>query len=119
MQLVGPRPTGCYTSVEELLDDVARDPNEFIGRRQHRGRDQEVQTWIDQIQVFGFHTARLDIRQHSAVYRDVIAELWQAAGLVESCSSLTEEDRIRLLAVPIEGLDFGDPLGSAKPRSKH
>ena len=44
---------------------------------------QEIQTWLDQIQVFGFHTARLDIRQHAAIYRDGLAELWQAAGLIK------------------------------------
>jgi phosphoenolpyruvate carboxylase len=109
VQMVGPRPTGCYSSVEELLDDVGAIQSSLLAEGNTEVAGQEVQTWIDQIQVFGFHTARLDIRQHSAVYRDVIAELWQAAGLIDSGVSLTEADRIRLLAVPIKGLDYGDP----------
>lgn len=115
VQLTGPRPTGSYTSVEELLDDVGAIRTSLLVEGNTEVADQEVQTWVDQIQVFGFHTARLDIRQHSAVYRDVIAELWQAAGLIDNRSSLTEEDRIRLLAVPIEGLDYGDPARLSQP----
>ena len=40
----------------------------------------EVQAWLDQIAVFGFHTARLDVRQHAAVYREVMEEFWRGAG---------------------------------------
>src|SRR5207342_3726457 len=100
--LTGPRPNGCYTSAEELISDVAAIRTSLLAEGNTEVAEQEVQTWIDQIQVFGLHTARLDIRQHSAVYRDVISELWQAAGLIDSRSSLTEADRGRLLAVPIE-----------------
>lgn len=57
----------------------------------------EVQAWLDQIAAFGLHTARLDIRQHSEVYRGVMEELWRAIGMIKPDQELTEEDRQRLL----------------------
>ena len=58
----------------------------------------EVQTWLDQITVFGFHTARLDIRQHAAVYREVMEEFWRDAGLISvRRARRTEAERQQLL----------------------
>ncbi len=108
-QLLGPLPTGSYASTEELLDDVCAIHSSLLAEGNTEVASQEVQSWIDQIQIFGLHTARLDIRQHAAVYRDVVAEIWQAAGLIEDRGSLTEEDRIRLLAMPTESLNHVDP----------
>ncbi len=108
-QLIGPLPTGSYASTEELLDDVCAIHSSLLAEGNTEVASQEVQSWIDQIQVFGLQTARLDIRQHAAVYREVVAEIWQAAGLIEDRGSLTEENRIRLLAAPIESLGHVDP----------
>ncbi|MEM9184865.1 MAG: phosphoenolpyruvate carboxylase [Planctomycetota bacterium] len=38
----------------------------------------EVQPWLDQVAAFGLCTARLDVRQHSGVYRAVMDEIWLA-----------------------------------------
>ena len=70
----------------------------------------EVQTWLDQIAVFGFHTARLDIRQHAAVYREVIEELWRSAGLIPQDGVPAEQERQRLLSSEFDprfGADAG------------
>ncbi len=57
----------------------------------------EIETWLDQIRVFGFHTACLDVRQHSSVYRSVMAELWRQSGSIGE-QPLTELGRQRLLS---------------------
>ena len=69
----------------------------------------EVQAWLDQIKVFGFHTARLDVRQHADVYREVMEEFWRGAGLLSNEGPPTENERQRLLT---GGLD---PRGAEKP----
>jgi len=57
----------------------------------------EVQEWLDRIDAFGLHLARLDVRQDARQYRIVIDELLQAAGLCKSPETLEESNRIELL----------------------
>jgi phosphoenolpyruvate carboxylase len=50
-------------------------------------------------EVFGFHLAPLDMRQHSGVLESVVAELLAAAGVVSHYSDMSEADkRARLVA---------------------
>ena len=48
--------------------------------------------------MFGFHFARLDIREHAKVHRHAIAEILSAIGLHESYDTLADEERATLLA---------------------
>lgn len=48
------------------------------------------------IQVFGFHLATIDVRQHSGVHERVVSELLAAAGL-EHYPALDETARLRVL----------------------
>ncbi|WP_442482005.1 phosphoenolpyruvate carboxylase [Aeoliella sp. SH292] len=59
--------------------------------------ENEIKPWLAQIRVFGLHTARLDLRQHSAVYRESIDELWKLAGLCDDGAKLDEPARVELL----------------------
>jgi phosphoenolpyruvate carboxylase len=53
---------------------------------------------IRQVQVFGFHLAALDVRQHSERHASALAELLQATGLLQKdYRTLEEEDRLHLL----------------------
>lgn len=49
------------------------------------------------IDIFGFHLASLDMRQCSEVHETVLAELFKMAQVEPNYSSLSEEDKIRLL----------------------
>ena len=62
----------------------------------------EVQAWLDQIKTFGFHLARLDVRQDARNYRLVMDELFRALGLCEYPEDLDEASRESLL---IESMD--------------
>ena len=53
-------------------------------------------------QVFGFHLARLDLRQHSEVHEGVVTEILRAAGVAEDYSSLDEDARVALLVRELE-----------------
>ena len=68
--------------------------------------ENEIEPWLDQIRIFGLHTARLDIRQHSGVYRQAIEELWQVAGLCDDPAGLDEGSRVQLLL---------DTMGAKQP----
>jgi phosphoenolpyruvate carboxylase len=78
-------------NVSTLLDAVSKSPAADL-------LVDEVQQWLDRIDTFGLHLARLDVRQDARQYRTVINELLKAAGLCESSESLEESARVTLLA---------------------
>jgi phosphoenolpyruvate carboxylase len=95
------RPVGKgapYESVRELqadLDVLHRSLISNNARVIARGRLRLLRRAVD---CFGFHLARLDIRQNSAVHERTIAELIDAATPGMSYLALGEEARIALLS---------------------
>jgi phosphoenolpyruvate carboxylase len=68
---------------------------------------------VTRLRVFGFHLARLDLRQHSAVHEQAMAEVLRASGRHADYAALPEAERVRLLsgvleAPPPEGPPRGD-----------
>jgi phosphoenolpyruvate carboxylase len=59
-------------------------------------------------QVFGFHLAAMDLRQHSAVHERAVTELLRKGGVADY-SVMTEEGRIALLGRLLERADLGAP----------
>lgn len=57
----------------------------------------ETSTWLDQIDVFGFHLARLDVRQDSRTYRNVVDELLKIGNLSDAPETISEEARQTVL----------------------
>lgn len=95
-ELAGEDPAGYFSR-----NDLAADLHLVADCLRDAGDDllveNEIEPWLAQIKVFGLHTARLDLRQHSAVYRGAIEELWQQAGLCDDPSTLDEPARVQLL----------------------
>ncbi|WP_319436397.1 phosphoenolpyruvate carboxylase [Mycobacterium sp. RTGN5] len=52
----------------------------------------------DAVEVFGFHLSGLDMRQNSDVHEEVIAELLSWAGVHPDYASLSEPERVEVLA---------------------
>lgn len=88
----------AYRSPAELLRDLElvrasllQDGEEGLAR----GR---LAALIRQVQVFGFHFAALDVRQHSERHANALAELLRVTGLQKrDYRDLDEQDRIHLL----------------------
>ncbi|MCX7184416.1 MAG: phosphoenolpyruvate carboxylase [Nitrosospira sp.] len=67
-------------------------------------------------EVFGFHLAPLDMRQHSNVHEHVVAELFKHGAQCQDYSALTETERTRCLLIEISSprpllspyLDYSD-----------
>ena len=53
---------------------------------------------IRQVEVFGFHFARLDIREHARVHRRALAEIYSELGICADYEGLSEDERLELLA---------------------
>jgi phosphoenolpyruvate carboxylase len=58
------------------------------------------------VHVFGFHLSGLDMRQNSDVHEEVVAELLAWAGVHPDYRSLSEDERVNILA---------DELGTRRP----
>ena len=87
-----------YDSVAELqadLDVLDRSLISTNARVIARGRLRLLRRAVD---CFGFHLARLDIRQNSAVHERTVAELLDAAMPGMSYLALNEESRVALLS---------------------
>ncbi|HEX4303191.1 MAG TPA: phosphoenolpyruvate carboxylase, partial [Rhizomicrobium sp.] len=89
------------------LDILSRSLMANSSRVIARGRLRHLRRAVD---CFGFHLARLDIRQNSAVHERTIAELIDAAMPGKSYLAMNEEARIALLA---DELHNTRPLASA------
>ncbi len=91
----------AYAAPSELLDDLRatdralrRTGNSFVA-------DGELHDFIRQVEVFGFHFSRLDIRQHTDRHRAALAEIFAALEVHESYAEMSEDDRLALLAYMI------------------
>ena len=57
----------------------------------------ELRDLVRQVEVFGFHFARLDVREHARRHRAALAEIFSVLGVHEAYESLPEADRVALL----------------------
>jgi phosphoenolpyruvate carboxylase len=99
-----------YASVKEFRADLDVLDRSLIANNStviSRGRLRHLRRAVD---CFGFHLARLDIRQNSAVHERTVAELFDAAISGMSYLALNEEARINLL---LGELRSARPLSSA------
>jgi phosphoenolpyruvate carboxylase len=99
-----------YAGVKEFKADLDVLDRSLIANNSGviaRGRLRLLRRAVD---CFGFHLARLDMRQNSAVHERTIAELIDAATPGMSYLALNEEARIALLAGELRN---GRPLSSS------
>ena len=96
-QLHEPPPEGSYRDSCELFEDVSileSSLRPIAGARHMIG---DVTAWQSQISCFGFHLARLDVRQNAKVFCEVLDEVLRLAGVHESFAELDEAGRCRVL----------------------
>ncbi|TWT84903.1 Phosphoenolpyruvate carboxylase [Planctomycetes bacterium CA13] len=88
------RPADLSLDLDILLDAISHCPSGiFIA--------DEVRTWHDRIEAFGFHLAKLDVRQDSRQYFEVMNEIFRASGICEEPEKLNENDRLNLIVATL------------------
>lgn len=70
-----------YRGKDELLQDLYIIDRSLRENRGGRIADSILKKLIRQVEVFGFHMAKLDIRQNSAVHESAITEITERLGL--------------------------------------
>jgi phosphoenolpyruvate carboxylase len=89
---------GGYATPAELLADLRVAQRSLRSGRQEFVAATQLHDTIRQVEVFGFHFARLDIREHAARHGTAIAEVLSALGIHEAYESLAPAERNALLA---------------------
>ena len=88
----------AYEQADELLADLEIIRASLLADGEQDVTRGRLATLIRQVQVFGFHFAALDVRQHSERHADALAELLHVTGLQEEdYRALDEEARVGAL----------------------
>ncbi|HEX2513626.1 MAG TPA: phosphoenolpyruvate carboxylase, partial [Chloroflexota bacterium] len=96
-----PRPDDpriAYGRPDELLADLAVLEGALRRGNAARLAGGQLHDLIRRVQIFGFHLARLDLRQHSAVLAGAMAEVLRVAGVEADYLELDEAQRVAVLA---------------------
>ncbi|MEZ4732186.1 MAG: phosphoenolpyruvate carboxylase [Caldilineaceae bacterium] len=91
----------AYQTVQEFLHDLYLIRDSLCankGERLARGRLEQL---IRSAEVFGFHLATLDVRQHAERHRSAMGEVLQRYHLCANYEELTEDARVALLETEI------------------
>jgi phosphoenolpyruvate carboxylase len=103
----------AYRRPGELLSDLAIVARALREAGAPRLADGALMDLVRRAEVFGFHLARLDLRQHSQVHEAAVAELLAVQGVRKDYAGLGEPERIALLAREIERAQPGAPTTDA------
>jgi phosphoenolpyruvate carboxylase len=95
----------AYRDASELLADLRLVYDSLLADGEREVANGGLARLIRQVELFGFHFAALDVRQHSERHASALAELLRVTGLAEALSDpparayleMDEEERVRLL----------------------
>jgi phosphoenolpyruvate carboxylase len=91
-----------YNSPREFVEDLKIIDRSLRGHYADYVAEIHLNKIIRQAELFGFHLAQLDIRQHSKEHEATIAEILAKTGLESDYEQLPENDKVRLLASLLE-----------------
>lgn len=90
-----------YETPAELLADLDVIDESLRANGSSVLADDRLSRLREAVRVFGFHLSGLDMRQNSDVHEEVIAELLAWAGVHSDYTSLSEPERVELLAAEL------------------
>ncbi|MEZ4712587.1 MAG: phosphoenolpyruvate carboxylase [Caldilineaceae bacterium] len=93
--------TRGYSSPEEFLHDLRLIEQSLMTHKGERLAEGRLSRLIRSVEVFGFHLASMDIRQHSGRHRAAMDEILRHYGLLDNYASLSEEEKIAFLSAEI------------------
>ncbi len=97
-----PDPDGAYANAESLSRDLRQLHDSLQANRGECLADGPLSDLIRRVEVFGFHLATLDIRQHSKKHEQAISEVFQRCDFSCDYSAMSEANRVARLEEEIE-----------------
>ncbi|MDD5434288.1 MAG: phosphoenolpyruvate carboxylase [Nitrospira sp.] len=110
----------AYQSPSELLDDLTIIYRSLISNKGFWTAEIDIEGMIKKVEVFGFHLARLDIREESSRHLRTISEIFEKLALYPDFINLSEGEKIFILTEEIQNprpLIFNDMELSAESRN--
>jgi phosphoenolpyruvate carboxylase len=86
-----------YNSPDELKADLLVIDRSLRHHYADYVADTAIRKLIRQVELFGFHTSALDIRQHSKEHESAMTEILAKMHIVDDYSALSEDEKIELL----------------------
>lgn len=90
-----------YATPGELLADLDTIDRSLRANGSELLADDRLALLREGVRVFGFHLCGLDMRQNSDVHEEVVGELLAWAGVHPDYASLSEDERVELLAAEL------------------
>lgn len=94
--------SGAYRSADELATDIRLLIDALQTTPAGEYGAVSLRQWLVQIETFGFHLARLDVRQNAKVYTNVMDAILRRGGHCEDWKSLDEAGRVQFLEDTLE-----------------
>jgi phosphoenolpyruvate carboxylase len=91
-----------YGSAAEFQHDLDVIRDSLVRHGSARVANGRLRTLQHGVQIFGFHLSPLDMRQHSSVHEQVVAELFRLGARRGGYASIDEEERRRWLVAELE-----------------
>jgi phosphoenolpyruvate carboxylase len=92
---------GSYLQPAELLADLHRVQRSLTAGQGALTAGSDLRDFIRQVEVFGFHFARLDIREHAKIHRASLAEIYRSLRVCPDYEELGHAERLELLQAQI------------------
>src|SRR5690606_22778069 len=82
-----------YRTAEEFLNDLLQVKNSAEMHQPLNHRLKAIRRLIRQVELFGFHLATLDIRNHSGEHEAAVNEMLRAVGIADNYSAMSEAEK--------------------------
>ncbi|TLS48240.1 phosphoenolpyruvate carboxylase [Paenibacillus antri] len=92
-----PKTQSRYMSPEAFIEDLKILDRSLRNHYADFSANTFVAKLIRQVELFGFHLASLDIRQHSKEHEAAMQEILAKMGIVDDYASLSEDEKVKLL----------------------
>ncbi len=92
---------GAYASPDELLAELRLARDALVAGGGALTAAGDLHDVIRQVEVFGFHFARLDVREHARRHREALHDVFATLGLHDSYRDATVAERCELLCAEI------------------
>ncbi|MBA2176369.1 phosphoenolpyruvate carboxylase [Halobacillus locisalis] len=86
-----------YEHSEELLEDLKQIQSSAATHQPSHKELKKLRKLIRQVELFGFHLATLDIRNHSGEHESAVAELLKKVGIESDYSERSEREKLHIL----------------------
>ncbi|WP_163578878.1 phosphoenolpyruvate carboxylase [Gracilibacillus saliphilus] len=91
-----------YAKAEELLADLNLIRESMKIHHPNHNPVKLLRKVIRQVDLFGFHLASLDIRNHSGEHESALSEIFHKVGIAEGYKSLDEDEKVKTLISVLE-----------------